>query len=90
MEEDSVKREVLVEIGPEDSVVIDKMYGPMVFTNLRIRPDLERNEWVIERQTILPCHDPEDPDDTFQCVRWVVWTRIPGWCDWEDSDFITR
>lgn len=89
MKEETDRREVLVEIGPDESVVIDKMYGPMTFMNLRIRPDIARCEWVIERQTILPCPDPEDPD-TVQCEIWVVWARIPGWCEWEDSDFITH
>ena len=41
----------IVEIGSHERVVIEKVFGPHIFTNLRITPDCERG-WVIERKRI--------------------------------------
>jgi len=43
--------EVKVEIGSHQRVVIDKLFGPTIFAELRITPDCERG-WVIERKRI--------------------------------------
>lgn len=63
------KEEIKVEIGYE-SVIIDKMFGPQIFANLRITADPNSNTWLIERQKI---------DDN----KWIEWVRIPGQLDIE-------
>lgn len=40
-----------IEIGTQDTVVIDKLFGPTIFANLRITADFDRG-WVIEREWI--------------------------------------
>ncbi len=57
-----MSEEKLVEIGLE-AVVIDKLFGPTCFAKLRIRPDMERGGWVVERQT---------------GSRFVEWVVIPA------------
>ena len=74
-------KEIKIEVAGE-SVVIDKLFGPMVFANLRITPDTKSCSWIIERQTPLPCPDPEDKN-TIQWITWVEWCRIPAQFDWE-------
>lgn len=75
--------EVKVEIGSHQRVEIDKLFGSMIFMGLRITPSPERCEWIIERQTMLPCPDPEDKQFTDCWNTWVEWCRIPGQFDWE-------
>lgn len=58
------QKEITIEVGYQ-SVVIDKMFGPQIFANLRITADPKSNTWLIERQTI---------DDG----KWIEWVRIPG------------
>lgn len=41
-----------VEIGSMDTVVIDKLFGPTIFADLRITADSDRGCWVIERMWI--------------------------------------
>jgi len=41
-----------VEIGSGQSVIIDKLFGPHIFANLRITADTQRGCWVIEREWI--------------------------------------
>lgn len=60
----SQQKEIKVEVGYQ-SVLIDKMFGPQIFANLRITADPKSNTWLIERENI---HDAE----------WVEWIRIPG------------
>lgn len=62
-----------IEIGSGDSVVIDKVFGPTVFANLRITADAEQGGWVIERQWI----------DTNE---WIKWCIIPAQIDQEFKD----
>ncbi len=57
-------KEIRVEVGYE-SVIIDKIFGPQIFANLRITADPKTNTWVIERQMI----------DTGE---WKEWAMIPG------------
>lgn len=61
-----------IEIGSKDKVVIDKLFGPTVFANLRITADLERG-WVIEREWI----------EKGQFIEWCV---IPAQIDKEFSN----
>jgi|tagenome__1003787_1003787.scaffolds.fasta_scaffold19760797_2 hypothetical protein len=65
-------KDVEIQIGASDKVEIDKVYGPMVFWNLRVSCDLESGEWIIERQ-MGPLGE------------WREWTRIPGQLE---TDFI--
>lgn len=41
-----------IEIGSGDRVVIDKLFGPTIFADLRITADYKRGCWVIERMWI--------------------------------------
>ena len=61
-----------VEIGHE-SVVIDKMFGPMIFANLRITPISETCTWKIERESI-------------KTAEWIEWVHIPGQLEMEFTD----
>jgi hypothetical protein len=54
-----------IECGHPFSLIIDKMYGPLVFTDIRISTDYANCEWVIERQWIAT-------------GEWQEWCRIPG------------
>lgn len=54
-----------LEIGSHQRVIIDKLYGPMVFAELRITPDTATCQWVIERKRIDSC-------------EWVEVARIEG------------
>lgn len=38
-----------IAMGCDDSIVLEKMFGPTVFADLRITPVLSRDGWVIER-----------------------------------------
>lgn len=62
-----------VEIGSQHVVIIDKMFGPTVFANLKITADLERG-WVIERMWI----------ETGEYIEWCV---IPAQIDQEFTDW---
>lgn len=57
---------VTVQIGPEGVVEVDKLYGPLVFWSIRVRPDVETCEWVVERN-MGPTGD-----------EWREYARIPG------------
>lgn len=46
-------------------VVLSKMYGPLIFADIRIRADSETCEWIVERENI----DTE---------AWIEVIRIPG------------
>ena len=63
--------EIIVEVGYQ-SVIIDKLFGPQIFANLRITADPSTNTWKIERQTIM--NDKEGNS----WVEWIEWVRIPG------------
>ena len=65
-----------------DPVIVSKLFGPTVFKDLRITADRKECCWIIERLTILPRPDPDDPN-TIQDERWVEWCRIPGQFKWE-------
>lgn len=60
-----------VEIGCDENVEIDKMYGPLIFWPIRVRAEFETCEWVVER---LFGEDEE----------WRVVARVPGQLE---SDF---
>lgn len=56
-----------------DSIVLDKMFGPLIFSALRVRADYDRKAWVIERQWV-------------KTNEWVEWVTIPCQIDAEFSD----
>ncbi len=56
---------VSIEIGSEQPVTIEKLFGPTIFSDLRITADAKTCEWVIERQWI-------------KSSEWLEWVRIPG------------
>jgi hypothetical protein len=62
-----------IEIGSGQPVEIDKMYGPLIFANLRITADADSGDWIIERM----CGD-----------EWNEYARIPGQLeeDFESAD----
>jgi hypothetical protein len=66
------ENEITVEVGYE-SVIIDKIFGPQIFANLRITANPESNNWIIERQKI---NDGE----------WIEWVKIPGQLPLEFDD----
>jgi hypothetical protein len=64
---------VRVNVSCGKTVVIDKLYGPLVFADIRVRAEHQNCEWVIERQRI----------DTSE---WIEVARIPGQIDGEFRD----
>lgn len=61
-----------LEIGSNESVTIDKMFGPTIFADIRITADTERG-WVIERQWI-------------ETGDWIEWCVIPAQIEQEFTD----
>jgi hypothetical protein len=66
---------VTVQIGIDGCVEVDKLYGPLIFASVRVRPDFESCEWVIERE-----HGTVPGD-------WREVARVPGQLE---SDFAER
>mgnify|MGYP001611178823 CR=1 FL=1 len=58
-------KEQTVEICEDDKVIIEKLFGPLIFANLRVTPDFKSNLWIIEREW-------------FNSGKWIEWCRIPG------------
>lgn len=52
-----------VNVG-SNSIIIDKLFGPTAFAELRITANVERNAWVIERGDM--------------CGNFREWCTIPG------------
>lgn len=62
-----------VEMGSDEFVTLDKVFGPTIFQCIRIQPNSERVEWVIERYdskseswkqcALIPGQLPEDFDE---------------------------
>jgi hypothetical protein len=40
-----------IHIMGDDPVVIDKMFGPLIFFPIRVTADIDSGEWVVERQS---------------------------------------
>lgn len=79
-------KEIEVEIGSNDSVVIEKLFGSLIFSSLRVTADVYRECWIIERMTTLPCPDPDHPHESDQYSLWVEWCTIPAQFEWEFKD----
>ena len=54
-------------------VVLMKMFGPLIFADIRIRAESKTCEWIIERQNI-------------NTHEWVEFIRIPGQLEAEFKD----
>jgi hypothetical protein len=63
---------VELQTGAYSRIVLNKLYGPMVFCRLRITCDIDTCEWVVERQM------------GSSVGEWKEWARIPGQLE---SDF---
>ena len=63
-----------IEVGYE-SVVIKKMFGPLVFHDLRITASPSECVWKIERSTGFTDKDGNS------WTEWVEWVQIPGQID---------
>lgn len=72
-QEKTVSETYTVEISSNDSVIIEKMFGPHIFTNLRITADTTRGCWVIERQWA-------------STSKYIEWITIPDQIDAEFED----
>lgn len=57
--------DVTVQVGGDARVRVDKLYGPLVFWDIRVSLDMAACEWVIER-----LHGPGG--------EWREAARIPG------------
>lgn len=71
-ETDGVDDEQKIQFGYVP-IVLQKMFGPLIFCDLRIRADAETCEWVIERRNISTC-------------EWSEVIRIPGQIESEFTD----
>lgn len=58
------RRDVEIQIGADDRVIVDKEYGPLIFWPVRVTPDFATGSWLIERQ--------------WGDVGWREVARIPG------------
>lgn len=58
-----------VEIGSHSTVIIEKVFGPLVMTDLRVTIDPLQGEYIIERRKMFPLGDKEE---------WDVVARISG------------
>jgi hypothetical protein len=67
---------VTIFVGCDQLVVVDKMFGPLVFMPIRVRADFDLGEWIIEREF--------GPD-----AEWREVARIPGQLDSDFSDFFS-
>lgn len=47
-----MNKEIIVEVGCEDKVVINKLFGPLIFTDIKIEADYESGCWIIQRKWI--------------------------------------
>ena len=67
----NMKDTIEEEVG-YNSVIIDKCYGPLIFTRLKITADSSSNSWIVEKEITR-----EDSEGNFE-ERWVEWVRIPA------------
>ena len=72
--------ELTVEVGGQ-SVIVDKLFGPLVMQNVRVRVDVEEAEWVFER---WQCN-PVDADGNDTGGKWVEVARVNGQGDVETN-----
>lgn len=63
--------ELTIEMGSGVAVILDKLFGPLIFANLKIVNDIASCQWIIYRQNI-------------ETGEWIEKARIEGQ---EDSEF---
>ena len=61
-----------VNVGSNSTIIIDKMYGPTIFCNLRITARSRDCKWIVEREVIG--QDDQDNDIT----SWETMCEIDG------------
>jgi len=64
---------IAVQVACDTPVIIEKVFGPTIFASIRISASLERDGWLIERQT--------GPGD-----EWIPWVTIPAQLDMDFED----
>lgn len=69
------RKEITIQIGSDNVVTIDKLYGPLACWDVRVRIEYPFY-WVIE-QFIDTCDDCSKPGD--ECSVWVERARFPVW-----------
>lgn len=45
-------KEIIVEVGCGDTVIVDKLFGPLIFTDIKVVADFESGCWIISRRWI--------------------------------------
>jgi hypothetical protein len=68
------RQEATIEVSCSSVVRIQKMFGPLIFADIRVRADFQSCEWIVERLSIK---DGE---------TWAEVARIPGQMDGEFED----
>ena len=80
-------KNLTVQIGPCSTILIDKLFGPASFDELRVHIDNERYVWIVEvnrtRWTKETCETCGGKVEDMQCndcsiVRWEEVTTIPA------------
>lgn len=61
-----------LEMGSGDVIVIEKLFGPTIMSDLRITADVEKG-WIIERRWI-------------GTGQWIEWCTLPGQIDAEFNE----
>ena len=64
-----------IEVGYE-TVTLEKVFGPLIFANIRIRANHEDCTWIIEREMYY-LFDNDSVDSKYETI-WQEWIRIPG------------
>ena len=67
-EDSECGKEYSIEIGSFDSVIIDKMFGPTIYCNLRIIAMGVEGKWIIEREKTVNNENGE--------YKETVWEKV--------------
>lgn len=66
-------KEIVVEVGCGDKVIVDKLFGPLIFTDIKVEADFQSGCWIISRRWI-------------KTHKWQEICRIPGQYDEEFTE----
>lgn len=72
-DDDGNARPCVVNVGCGQSVTVDKLYGPLIFCDVRVTALFATCEWLVERQHI-------------ETGQWTEVARIPGQIEGEFPD----
>ena len=61
-----------IEIGSDEIVEIEKLFGPTIMCDIRLTACTETCEWIIERECITTDKNEND------IISWVEYIRIPA------------